>query len=155
VIDHDTRFLVASHFSYERDEQNARVVFKKAKQRATKPREIFTDGLPAYPSAIRKVWYRNTDTLETRTEHIRIVERHDYRNNIIERIQGTLRERVKVMRGFENPQSAEAIMQLLVINYNFVRVHMGLGMTPAEMCGIRLNLKKNRWLWLVYRSRIQ
>lgn len=89
-----------------------------------------------------------------RLKHIRIMERNDYRNNIIERIQGTLRERVKVMRGFHNPKSAELILNLFVIWYNFLRVHQGIGMTPAEKAGINLNLDKDKWLNLIYKSKI-
>jgi len=49
---------------------------------------------------VNRIWYRKTMTDYERLKHIRIMERNDYRNNIIERIQGTIRERIKVMRGF-------------------------------------------------------
>jgi transposase-like protein len=88
------------------------------------------------------------------SKHIRVVRFGDNRNNIIERIQGTIRERVKVMRGFHNPQSAELILNLFVIWYNFLRVHQGIGTIPAEKVGINLNLGKDKWLNLIYKSKI-
>lgn len=106
-------------------------------------------------NVVNKIWFKNTLTRHEREKHIRITARNDYRNNIIERIQGTIRERTKVMRGFHNPKSAELILNLFVIWYNFLRVHQGIGMTPAEKVGIDLNLGKDKWLNLIYGSKIQ
>jgi hypothetical protein len=55
-------------------------------------------------------------------------------NNRVERLNGTLRERVKVQRGQR-------------IYYNFVKPHRALdGKTPAEKAGIK---GKNKWLSLI------
>ena len=52
-------------------------------------------------------------------------------NNRVERLNGTLRERVKVQRGWKNPASKIAEGQRL--HYNFVKPHMALeGQTPAQ-----------------------
>jgi len=59
------------------------------------------------------------------------------------------------MRGFHNPESAEMILNLFVIWYNFLRVHQGIGMTPAEKAGVKLNLGIDKWLNLIYRSKIR
>jgi len=154
MVDAETRFLVATHYSLRRDIDSAKILLNNAKLRADKPVSITTDGLHAYIKSMKKVWYNKHDSRETKVMHLRITSPHDYSNNIIERIQGTIRERVKVMRGFHSPQSAELILNLFVIWYNFLRVHQGIGMTPAEMAGIELNLDKDRWLNLIYRSKI-
>jgi transposase-like protein len=154
LIDHTSRFLVATHYSTERSVEGASMLFKNASERARKPKIIITDGLLAYVHAVSKSWFKNFYTKRERVQHVRITERNDYRNNIIERIQGTIRERVKVMRGFHNPQSAELILNLFVIWYNFLRVHQGIGTTPAEKVGINLNLDKDKWLNLIYKSKI-
>jgi len=154
LIDHETRFLVATHYSMERSIDGADKLFEKARQRAKKPKTVITDGLPLYVHAVSRGWFRNYYTEYERVKHVRIMERHDYRNNIIERIQGTIRERVKVMRGFHNPQSAELILNLFVVWYNFLRVHQGIGMTPAERAGVKLNLGIDKWLNLIYKSKI-
>lgn len=154
LIDHSSRFLVATHYSTQKSVENAEILFREAKKRAGEPEHVITDGLHAYVNVVNRIWYRKTMTDYERLKHIRIMERNDYRNNIIERIQGTLRERVKVMRGFHNPKSAELILNLFVIWYNFLRVHQGIGMTPAEKAGINLNLDKDKWLNLIYKSKI-
>lgn len=154
LIDHTSRFLVATHYSTERNIESAEILLNKAKERAGEPEHVVTDGLMAYVNVVNRIWFKQTLTRYERKKHIRITRRDDYRNNIIERIQGTIRERVKVMRGFHNPQSAELILNLFVIWYNFLRVHQGIGMTPAEKAGINLNLDKDKWLNLIYRSKI-
>ena len=56
-------------------------------------------------------------------------------NNRIERMNGTLRERIKVQRGWKTPKSRIAEGQRL--HYNFVKPHMALeGQTPAESAGL-------------------
>ena len=71
-------------------------------------------------------------------------------NNRIERLNGTLRERVKVQRGWKSPTSA--IAEGKRINYNYVKPHMALkGNTPAETAGIEVK-GKNKWLGLMQES---
>lgn len=55
------------------------------------------------------------------------------------------------MRGFDKFYSTEAILNLLITNYNFIRPHMSLnGLTPAEASGVDLPLNdKNKWLGLL------
>jgi transposase-like protein len=154
LIDRTSRFLVATHYSTERNMESAEILMNKAKARAGEPEHVFTDGLMAYVNVVNRTWYRRTLTRRERRKHIRVTEFGDYRNNIVERIQGTIRERVKVMRGFHNPQSAELILNLFVIWYNFLRIHQGIGTTPAEKVGINLNLDKDKWLNLIYKSKI-
>jgi len=151
IVDKDTRFLVATHYSTERTYQSARMLFTKAKGRTNNiPHTIFIDGLQAYRRAYRRVFWNNF--LKKRVYYVRITDNRDKRNNIIERVEGTLRERVKVMRGFGSPQSAEQIMNFICIWYNFIRKHQGIGMTPSQMAGIDLHLQKNKWLGLIYLS---
>jgi transposase-like protein len=148
MIDKGTRFLVSTYYSTKRDSKSAKMLFLKAKH---KPLTLFTDGLQAYRKAYRKVWGARTRKQDRET-YIRLKADKDKRNNIVERIQGTIRERIKVMRGFGNKESAEAILDGLVVYYNFIKLHQGIGMTPAERAGINLRLEGNRWLELIYLS---
>jgi len=148
IIDRDTRYLVATHYSIKRDSKSAKILFLKVKH---KPLTLFSDGLQGYKKAYRKVWgskRRSQDKLN----YIRLKADKDKRNNIIERIQGTIRERVKVMRSFKNQESAKLILDLFVIYYNCLRIHQGIGKTPLEQAGINLNLGKNKWLDLIYNA---
>lgn len=153
IIDKDTRFLVSTHFSDKRNYQNAKILFLQARGKAKRPYEVYTDGLQAYQKAFRRVWYNHL--WYHKVHYTRIIDRHDYRNNIVERIQGTLRERVKVMRGFGSMKSAGLLLNLLAINYNFIKIHQGIGCTPAEKCGIKLSMGKNKWLGLIYNSKLR
>ena len=149
MIDKGTRLLVSSYYSTKRDSKSARMLFLKAKH---KPLTLFTDGLQGYRKAYRKVWGSKTRK-QDRLTYIRLKADVDKRNNIIERIQGTIRERIKIMRSFKNKESAEAILSLFVVYYNFIRVHQGIGMTPAKKAGIDLKLGQNKWLDLVYKAK--
>jgi transposase-like protein len=150
LIDKDTRFLVSSNYSSKRDSFNAKLLFLQAKNRADRPKELYTDGLQGYRKAFRKVW--GTRYKADKVKYTRIIDREDTRNNIIERIQGTIRERIKVMRGFGNTESAKVILDGLTVYYNFIKLHQGIGMTPAKKAGINLGLRGNRWLELIYLS---
>jgi hypothetical protein len=56
-------------------------------------------------------------------------------NNCIERMNGTLRERVKVQRGWKSYETPLADGQRIA--YNFVKPHIGLdGQTPAQVAGL-------------------
>jgi len=57
-------------------------------------------------------------------------------NNKIERFHGTEKERMKVMRAFDNEGGSSALMEGLRAHYNLVRDHEAVGMTPGEAAGI-------------------
>lgn len=62
----------------------------------------------------------------------------------MERMNGEIRDRERVMRGLKNPDSA--IVKGLQIYHNFIRPHEALkGKTPAERAGIKVE-GENKWL---------
>lgn len=148
MVDKGTRLLVSTYYSTKRDSQSAKMLFMKAKH---KPINLFTDSLPSYNKAYRKVW-GSRNRKEDKKVWIKLKADVDKRNNIIERIQGTIRERIKVMRNFKSPESAELILSLFVVYYNFIRIHEGIGKTPIEQAGVNLNLGKNKWKDLIYNA---
>lgn len=129
--------------------KDARKPFAKAKQTAKgKPQVMVTDGLHAYIDAFKKEFF----TLRNpRTKHIRkprFIDRTN--NNIVERLQGTIRKREKVMRGLKTERTAKAMIEGYRAYYNFIRPHQSLnGKTPAEMANIDLGLERNKWLSLI------
>lgn len=122
-MDERPRFQLASVISRERRIEDVRRVFQTAKKNGKRnPRFIITDGLNQYKKAIRKEF--NTKIKETR--HIRNVGFRDKtNNNIMERLNGTVRERNKVQRGLKKKETP--IVEGQRIYYNFIRPHESLG----------------------------
>lgn len=137
VIDEQTRFLLASHLSWRRTIQDARILFIQAAERATvTPKYIVTDKLRAYIDGIERVF--GADTVHIQSEGM-ASETH---NNVIERFHGTLKQRTKVMRGMKNRDTARLVLDGWLIHYNYFRPHEGLvGQTPAEAANIAFPYK--------------
>jgi len=65
----------------------------------------------------------------------------------MERMNGELRQREKVMRTLEKPDTP--ILVGMQIFHNYVRPHEALnGKTPSEVAGIRVG-GENKWLTLI------
>jgi len=75
----------------------------------------------------------------------------EHNNNPIERYNGKIKDRVKIIRGgFENFDGARSFMNLQRVLHNFVNPHQQLeGKTPAEVADINLQLKRNKLLNLI------
>jgi hypothetical protein len=68
-------------------------------------------------------------------------------NNKMERMNGEIRDRERVMRTLERSDSP--IINGMRLYHNFVKPHMGLkGKTPAEEAGISVK-GANKWLTLI------
>lgn len=113
-----------------------------------RPLAVVTDGLHAYERAIRKEF---RTMRKPRTEHIRVPNiRNRSNNNMVERLNGTVRERNKVMRGLKGRETANRILDGERIYYNFIRPHQALnGQTPAQEANMGLKLERNKWLSLI------
>ncbi|MEE9283581.1 MAG: IS6 family transposase [Nitrososphaerales archaeon] len=136
MIDEDTRFLLAHHLSSSRTSEEASKVFRQAlsKQR---PIALFTDGSFAYDEAFSKVFY--TRHKASRVEWIRRVGiRARETNNIVERLHGTLKDRLRPMRGLKRDLTARTLLDAYVAYYNFCRTHQALGKTPAQASGLEI-----------------
>lgn len=74
-----------------------------------------------------------------------------HNNNPIERYNGKLKDRLKIMRrGFHSFDGAETFLNLNRIINNFVNPHQQLkGRTPAEAAEIQIPLKRNKLLNLI------
>jgi transposase-like protein len=133
IIDHDTRFLLATRLSLNRGRKDIALLLRKAYLKAGKaPKRILTDGWKVYPDAVDLVFGAETKhTISTP-----FVEKDS--TNIIERFQGSLKDRTKVMRGMKKPETAMLILDGWLVYYNFFRPHDSLeGKTPAQVAGIK------------------
>ena len=142
-IDAKTRFLLASHLSPNRGTREARALMEKAAERADKaPKVVLTDKLAAYLDGIELAFGADSEHRQGSPFDVRA------NTNLIERVQGTLKDRVKVLRGLKKPETAKKFIEGWLINYNYFRPHISLkGKTPARKAGIILSV--NDWLDVV------
>ncbi len=148
VLDRDSRFLLATHVSEGRGLDDTRAPIRKAKAvTPDRPAEVFSDGMTAYPKAIIKELGRGSRSPHVRVPSIRARES----NNLVERLHGTEKERIKVMRGFDTEKGTGALMEGFRAHYNLVRNHQSLGKTPGAAAGIA-PLTGFRWHELLKRA---
>jgi len=102
--------------------------------------------LPAYHDAYLKEF--STQEGETRTRHVNTIRLHgDMNNNKMERLNGEIGDREKVMRGLKLRDTP--ILKGYQIFHNFIREHEALkGNTPAEACGIKVE-GANKWKTII------
>jgi putative transposase len=140
VVDVKTRYLLATHLSKTRTINHAETLFQQSKRRATiPPKRIITDKLAAYIDGIERAF--GSETRHIQAEGIRSKELN---NNLCERMQGTIKERTKVMRGMEAPNTARIFLDAFTLHYNHMRDHDSLGTTPARAA--KLGLGFDNWI---------
>lgn len=142
VLDRQTRFLLASKLSSHRSVIGATNAFNEAKRVAhgTKPERIYADSWSAYPEGLKNAYGSERPRL---TANAGVGKPHK-NNNRIERLNGTLRKRVKVQRGWKTMKTPLA--EGARIHYNFVKPHQALdGKTPAQVAGVGIDAR-NKWL---------
>jgi len=136
TMDEDTRFIVAHLLTQSRTSEDAKNVFTQALERQ-RPTAFYTDGSFAYDEAMKKVFY--TRYKANQVEWVRRVGiRARKTNNIVERLHGTLKDRLRPMRGLKNLESSEELLTGYVVDYNFCRTHSAIGKTPAQAAGIEV-----------------
>jgi transposase-like protein len=150
LMDAESRYLLACQVTKERHVKDAEKPLKEAKQIANKrPDVIVSDGLQAYKAAIRNEFYdRSADIINP---HVRLKDfQSKPNNNILERLNGTFRERTKVMRSLDDQKGAAEFAKGMQVYYNYIRPHQGIeGQTPAEKAKIPIDFKGNRWMTMI------
>jgi transposase-like protein len=137
VVDATTRFLLATHVTRLRRVRDARTVIRRAKKASPDlPLEVRTDGMGAYRKAVgEELWFRSGG--EVVNPHVRVPSiRAKKSNNLVERLNGTEKDRLKVMRGLHGRKGPKRIMEGLRVHYNMVRPHAELSGTPAAAAGL-------------------
>jgi transposase-like protein len=142
-IDAKTRFLLASHLSPNRGTREARALMERAAECANKtPKVVMTDKLAAYLDGIELAFGADSEHKHGSPFDVQS------NTNLIERFQGSLKDRTKVLRGLKKPETARKFIEGWLIHYNYFRPHISLkGRTPAQKAGIVLSV--NDWLDVV------
>jgi putative transposase len=141
VMDDETRFWIAQQVSNVKEGAYASRLFMEAKRVADKsPTMLITDALGSYAMAAKLDF--------PKAEHVReIAFAGKIHNNKMERMNGEVRDREKVMRGLKRADTP--ILKGAQIYHNYIREHEGLqGKTPAEAAGIEVK-GENKWLTLI------
>jgi putative transposase len=146
IMDDQTRFWIAQQVSGTKYIADVRPLFKKAKEVTGKrPNVLISDGAPNYNQAFKDEFFHRR---KPRSRHVRHIRMHgDHNNNKMERLNGEVRDREKVMRGLKKVDTS--ILTGYQIYHNFVRPHEGIAnMTPAEKCGVKIE-GENKWVTLI------
>ena len=168
AIDSKTKFVLAHSFVDKRTKEECTKFLKQIKNncyqqilerylsekhKKNKDRLLFEfvcDGFENYKSAFMKLFYRVCKlNFGVPIAYKKLGLKHN--NNPVERYNGKLEERLKIIRGgFGSFEGAEAFMNLQRILHNFVNPHQELkGKTPVEIAEIKLNLRRNKLLNLI------
>jgi putative transposase len=152
-IDSRTRFMISSEYVKAREQKELKFVLSKAKQKTGEQVKIVTsDGLLAYPNAIKKVYGFSNKTHKLNVYHNQVnASKGEGFNIMIERLHNSIRERTKTFRGFHGSvESANAIMKGYEIFYNFIRKHQSIKKCPYELAIPELKLNsENKWVELI------
>jgi putative transposase len=98
-----------------------------------RPNTVITDGAPNFHDAFMKELFTLGNPRTRHIAHIRL--QGDHNNNKMERMNGEVRDREKVMRGLKRTDTS--VLTGYQIYHNYFRPHEALnGKTPAEKCGI-------------------
>src|SRR5208282_3066058 len=105
LMDDDTRFWIAKEVANTKFTADVQPLFQKGQQLAgKKPQTLITDGARNFHEAYLKEFYTMDKT--KRTEHIQEIRMAGkVHNNKMERFNGQIRDREKVMRTLEIPDS--------------------------------------------------
>lgn len=131
VLDHKTRYLLTSLLTERRGASEALAVLKDAIKRAGKaPKELVTDGLPSYSTALKSLELEGT-------RHVsRAGVAKAENNNRIERVHNTLRSIAKARRGIKSVSDLTSVSAY----YNLIRPNIGLkNATPAQASALEIS----------------
>ena len=167
-IDNKTKYITAHLFVEKRTlakcveflsqikETSYEQILKHYKKEMDKPkdkRKLITfvcDGFENYKNTFNKIFFRVAKInfgvpIKAKAAGLK------HNNNPIERENGNIKDRIKIMRGgFGSFEGAETFLNLRHIIHNFVNPHQGLkGKTPAEEAEIALPLARNKLLGLI------
>ena len=86
-------------------------------------------------------------------EHVRGIysQGTKWKNNLMERWNGTFRQRSKSFRCIKKMDSVT--IDGFILHYNFIRMHSALKATPAQKAGIFI--EENKWITLIQNATME
>lgn len=144
LMDDETRFWIAQQVAAQKGISDVKpMMFEGARLAGKNPKTLITDGAPNYIEAARAFSVHGHPI-----NHIREIRlTGQIHNNKMERMNGEIRDREKVMRGLKVEETP--ILQGVQLYHNYIKPHEALnGRTPAEAAGIVVK-GENKWLTLI------
>jgi putative transposase len=130
-----------SQIGYVYDSKNHNILYDTGKR----PNTVITYGAANFHDAIKKEFFTINSPRTRHISHIRL--QGDHNNNKMERLNGEIRDREKVVRGLKRRDTA--VLTGYQIYHKYFRQHEALdGKTPAEKCGIIIE-GENKWKTLI------
>ncbi len=150
LMDDETRFWIAQQVADTKFTADIKPLFRKAKEITGKrPNALISDGARNYNEVFKDEFFTRRLPRSKHIRHIRL--QGDHNNNKMERLNGEVRDREKVMRGLKI--AGTSVLPAYQIYHNFVRPHEGIGnVTPAEKCGIKID-GKNKWVTIIQNAK--
>jgi transposase-like protein len=147
LVDDETRFWIAGQVAETKYHADIHELFHTRRKIASKPPEkIITDGAMNFGAAINDEFWREKKQLAL-VHDLDIRFGGEIHNNKMERMNGEIRDREKVMRSLKRPDTP--ILTGYRIFHNYVRPHMALeAKTPADLAGISVK-GENKWITLI------
>jgi putative transposase len=147
LMDDETRFWIAKEVSDTKYHADVHELFKQGRKITGKaPTTIITDGAPNFHAGIEAEFWREKKALAL--EHVQDIRMDGtIHNNKMERMNGEIRDREKVVRGVKKDDSP--LIEGYQLFHNYIRPHMALdGKTPADVAGIEVK-GDNKWLTII------
>ncbi len=144
LMDDETRYWIAQQVASTKGISDVKPMFYEGAVIAGKnPKTLITDGAPNYIDGAR-AFCKNGHPIN----HIREIRlTGQIHNNKMERMNGEIRDREKVMRGLKVEDTQ--ILAGVQLFHNYIKPHEALnGRTPAEAAGIVVK-GENKWLTLI------
>lgn len=144
VMDVRTRFIIDYDASPDKIGYDATDIFAAALRLAGEaPDIVTTDALPGFAKGLVAAMPGGKRSGVIHRKDVGVRKRHA-NNNIYERFNGTIKDRIRCVRGFRT--RLPALHVLILAHYNLFRPHSGIsGRTPAEALGVVLE-GPDRWL---------
>lgn len=127
IVSDTNNNILATHVSFARDMINAKIVLKKAKERAGfDPEILVSDGLQGYKRACKKIFGRKTRHVETHFKAKNVVHKRKWyklSNNRAESINRFYALWLHVCKGFKRLDNANLWIEFFTVNYNYLMAH--------------------------------